>query len=444
MNYPQQLINELLDNYDRYRLIKHLSGRVYLAMDLFTGESVGFKLLRRLSNSQENIDFAYEMALHYAIGNDYVVQVKDFGLTKTGAFFYTMEYLPGVTLSKATITPDRGLLIIKQICQALGVAHQGVILSQWNMGNLPIIVPHKKLHPDHIMVLPNEQIKVLNFGFISEADPHKEEETSDSTLVTSFGGEFHYIAPEQLEKVEGDTRSDVYVLGMMLYEMLCGTNPYGIQIQNGLPWVMAHATMSPVPVTQRSGCEHFPPELDQIILKCLAKKPDQRYDNALHLLSALESVPSFTPIADDNITEPHIFDEGSRIIPEPDGTKTITLSPKCESYQPASFDREKTVANFLETQATVANPPEAEATVADPPVFEEFESGLGSSFTTGDYFNSYSTFLENKPKQNKLLLLLIAGTVGVIVGLVIFTILVLRQRQNSPPETTPPPLDRSI
>jgi serine/threonine-protein kinase len=437
MNYSQNLLEGLVDSQDRYRIERHLAGRVYLALDLFKAELVALKLLRRVACAPENSAFVFEMALHHAIGNDHVVTVKDFGLLKSGDFFYTMEYIEGKTLREemGNITPDRALSIIKQICQGLQKAHQGVMPGPWRLGDLPVIIPHGKLHPDHILLLPGDWVKLLNFGLISEEDgKNSSEKSSISTLVTSIGGELHYIAPEQLEKVEGDTRSDVYVLGMLFYEMLTGTNPYGIQTYNGLPWVMAHATMPPVPLTQRTGCHHFPAGLEHITLKCLSKDPAQRYGNALELLSDLEAVHDLTAEREDSPTQPHIFEPTSLIIPEPDGTQTIALT-----VQPSPDETSPSVP--LQEALTV--PDRSPQSIL--PTVAENVTELGDAFTIAESFNNYSTFIEPDAKQKKIPLLLIGITLAVVVNLSIFTAFVLWKRNSSPPQDRQPqPIDRSI
>jgi serine/threonine protein kinase len=427
MSYFPDLLERLVDTHDRYRIEQPLAGRVYLARDLFTGELVALKLLRRATADPENVAFVYEMALYQAIGNDHVVTIKDFGQTKTKAFFYTMEYLEGTTLTAimaTTISPDRAVGITKQICRALAKAHQGIVLPYWNLGNLPVVVPHGKLHPDHVLVMPGDWVKVLNFGFIREAEPLTPTDgTAHSTPVTSMGGELHYIAPEQLEQAAGDTRSDVYVIGLMLYEMLSGTNPYGIQVQNGLPWVMAHAATAPIPLTQRSGCAHFPPELEQITRKCLAKDARQRYQNALDLLTDLEQIPPLTA-RDEDPTQPHGFDETSQVIAEADGTKTVTLHRQTTADATTVPDRGYPTQGDEATQLTT----------------------LEDSFRMATNYHNYSTFLESGRKKKRHIPLLLLGiTTGIVVSLLAFAGYVLWQRRSPAPKPQPPePIDRSI
>ncbi len=416
MSYSPDLLERLVDTHDRYRIEQPLAGRVYLARDLFTGELVALKLLRRATADPENVAFAYEMALYQAIGNDHVVMIKDFGQTKTRAFFYTMEYLEGTTLTATmatTISPDRAVGITKQICRALAKAHQGIVLPYWNLGDLPVVVPHGKLHPDHVLVMPGDWVKVLNFGFISEVAPLTPTDgTAPSTLITSMGGELHYIAPEQLEKLEADTRSDVYVIGLMLYEMLSGTNPYGIQVQNGLPWVMAHSTTAPIPLTQRSGCANFPPELEQITRKCLAKDARQRYQNALDLLTDLEQIPPLTP-----------RDETSQVITEADGTKTVTLHRQTTADATTVPDRGYPTQGDEATQLTT----------------------LEDRFRMATNYHNYSTFLEPNRKKKRDIPLLLSITTGIVVSLLAFAGYVLWQRRSPAPKPQPPePIDRSI
>ncbi|MFN3360955.1 MAG: serine/threonine protein kinase [Pseudanabaenaceae cyanobacterium] len=420
-----QRMAELLDTDNRYQLLQPLGGRVYLALDLWRGDRVAVKLLHRCP--QDNPDFTYEMALYAAIANDYIAAIQDYGTTKTGHYFYAMEYVEGQTLAKlaATLSPDRALTLIKQVCLALQTAHRGVNLPHW--GNAIVVLPHQKLHPEHIIVTADDRVKVLNFGFIREG-----EREESQTLVTAVEGEWHYVAPEQVEKQESTPRSDVYVLGLILYEILSGTNPYNVEVQNGLPWRMAHTTTAPVPLRQRSGCHHFPPELEEVVGRCLAKSPRERYPEAGELWQALQVIGSLQRQENDQDTQ--VLDPHSLITAKPDASATVSLSPGAgagDMFTPGKDDAPTVYAPRGDNPTAWFDPQDA-ATVVD-------------SFTTPNTYSNYRTFWETTPKRQNFLPVLLTITAATVLGVSIFAGIIIWQRQRpSQPSPPPEPIDRSI
>ncbi len=280
-------------------------GDVYLATDLLLGKQVALKLLKEgfLDNDDLRHRFDREITISAALGSEHIVQVTDHGITPDGNPFFVMEYLKGESLGQMLkrqqrIPFARAMRIILQISTGLQVAHRGVRLVRRDgssSGDL-IKVIHRDLKPDNIFLTPHEiwgeWVKILDFGIAKIRSDHLTE--INKTLSGSFLGTMKYAAPEQWQAKEDlDVRADLYSLGMVFYEMLSGTDPYGLQSHaravDPTSWLMAHITTPAQSVRIQTDCESVPPEVDEIILCCLAKDPAQRFADAGELQLALKA-----------------------------------------------------------------------------------------------------------------------------------------------------------
>lgn len=275
-------------------------GDVFVAIDTKLGQQVALKILK--SNWAETDElrrrFEHEATLCAALRGDHIVPVSDYGVTSEGYPFYVMEYLKGQTLGQLMrrekrLPIDRAIKLIIQVCDGLEPAHQGVMLHQRSER---IKVVHRDLKPENIFLVNTalgELVKILDFGI---AKIHYEQ--SDSTVQTGmFIGTFHYASPEQIEvRQEIDHRSDIYSLGIILYEMLAGTDPFGLGIESQdisqMSWAIAHASRSPIPLRSQPHCETLPPALEEIVMRCLEKHPNRRFATVGELRQALCSLAS--------------------------------------------------------------------------------------------------------------------------------------------------------
>lgn len=310
MNSPLQKDNWLgrcVGDRQRYRLEEHLGaggmGDVFIARDVPIGKLVALKILK--GSLAESADlrkrFEREVTLCAALKSDHIVNISDYGVTDEGCPFYVMEYLQGQSLGQLLrqqqqLGIERSLSVAIQVCQGLRLAHQGVTL--WQNGataSKQIKVVHRDLKPDNIFLVPTalgELVKILDFGIAKICNDANE----FTNLTNVFIGTFHYAAPEQFELgTEVDERADIYSLGVILYEMLTGTDPFGFNFRrhnntiSGMSWVFAHASKPPIQLRSQPHCEHFSLQLEAVVMRCLQKSPRDRFASVDELSRAMQA-----------------------------------------------------------------------------------------------------------------------------------------------------------
>lgn len=295
----------------RYRIDRPLAvggmGEVLLATDTRLGQQVVLKLLKdTLVASQEmRKRFEREVAVCATLQSDHIVKISDCGVTPEGYPFYVMEYLRGQTLRQLLLreqrlSVERTVSIISQVCQGLQIAHQGATLQK-DGSNEHIQVIHRDLKPDNIFLVPTdlgEWVKILDFG-VAKIRSESSEQTS---LTNTFIGTFRYAAPEQIQNKQNlDARADIYSLGIILYEMFCAADPFGLSVKGNniteASWVLAHAYEPPTPLREQSGCEHLSTAIEAVVLKCLHKNPNNRFASVAELNQALQAASHPIPNA---------------------------------------------------------------------------------------------------------------------------------------------------
>jgi eukaryotic-like serine/threonine-protein kinase len=274
----------------RYEILSTLGkggmGVVYRAQDQQLDEVVALKVLRQdvMSADPTLLErFKQELKLARRITHRCVLRTHDFGETG-GTPYISMEFLEGVTLkdlilSKGALPVGVGLRIAKQICQGLEAAHrQGVI--------------HRDIKPQNMLILPETgELKIMDFGIAQPVS--LKAGASGLTTEGMVMGTPDYIPPEQAQGRSADFRSDIYALGVVLFETFTGKLPF--RGDNVMKIVLAH--IQDVPPRPRDINPKLPPELETVILRCLAKEPDQRYASAAETLKALTAVSSKEPLA---------------------------------------------------------------------------------------------------------------------------------------------------
>ncbi|NJO40637.1 MAG: protein kinase [Cyanobacteria bacterium CRU_2_1] len=288
----------------RYRLERRLgiggTADVFLAMDTLLGQPVALKLLHeKLAAGQMRKRFEREVTLCAALRSSHIVQVSDHGVTPEGYPFFIMEYLRGTTLGQRLrqekrLSIQQTVSIVSQVCAGLHLAHQGITL--WHSGGTSsehIKVVHRDLKPDNIFLVPTtlgEMVKILDFGIAKICS----EQIGQTNVTSMFLGTYRYAAPEQFEVgTDLDERADIYSLGIILYEMLSGTDPFGFgeavyQLSGGT-WAIAHSSKPVQPLRHQIGCAHFSPELEAVVMRCLQKSPSDRFSSVTELDGALKS-----------------------------------------------------------------------------------------------------------------------------------------------------------
>jgi serine/threonine protein kinase len=289
----------------RYRLDKRLGkggmGEVFLAMDTRVGQQVALKLLKDtlVASPEMRKRFEREVAVCAALQSDHIVKIMDCGVSPEGYPFYVMEYLRGQTLrqlmlSEKRLSVERTVNIITQVCQGLQLAHKGVILHRdGGKSTEHIKVIHRDLKPDNIFLLPTdlgEWIKILDFGVVKI----RSESYEQTNITSTFIGTFRYAAPEQIKGDNNlDARADIYSLGIILYEMLSGADPFGFSTKghqiSEASWVLAHTHELPRALRSQPGCERLSQQLEAVVMKCLQKRADDRFASVEELNQAMHA-----------------------------------------------------------------------------------------------------------------------------------------------------------
>jgi serine/threonine-protein kinase len=276
---------------NRYQLAELVGegamGQVYRAKDnLLGGVTVAIKFLSQtLLNSSLRDRFEREATICAILGEKsiHIVRVRDYGVDDRNVPFYVMEFLAGDSLSEIIkykpLHLPRFFSFTRQICLGLEAAHQGISFN----GELCQII-HRDIKPSNILVIQDptlgELVKVLDFGIAKLIQ-------ANASQTQSFMGTLAYCSPEQMEGKELDYRSDIYSLGVMMYEMLTGDMPLLPQNSSFGGWYKAHREFPPNPF---SSSLRLPYELEQLVLKCLAKSPKDRPQNASEILQTLEII----------------------------------------------------------------------------------------------------------------------------------------------------------
>ncbi|AFY91327.1 serine/threonine protein kinase [Chamaesiphon minutus] len=311
-----------LGDNQRYRLDRRLGGGgmgdVFLATDTRVGQQVALKLLKdNLVESPEMIQrFEHEIAICAALHNDHIVKIMDSGVTPEGYPFYVMEYLRGITLgellrAEPRLSLDRTAKIVSQVCNGLLQAHQGVNLPE---GEHIEAVIHRDLKPDNIFLQPTdlgEWVKIVDFGIAKI----RYKDRQNQTLTHTFLGTLRYASPEQMMgDRELDARSDIYSLGVILYEMLSGADPFGFNIQSRpmseASWIIAHTSEQPIALRSQPGCDRLPASLEAVTRRCLEKNPDLRFASVAEFNLALQAT----------LNTPTIEEEQTIVRPRPEAT----------------------------------------------------------------------------------------------------------------------------
>jgi eukaryotic-like serine/threonine-protein kinase len=268
------LIDTLFDG--RYRIQRKLGAGgmadVYLAEDQELGRRVAIKILNgRHANDDQFIErFRREAKNAAALNHPNIVSIYDRGEAEE-TYYIAMEFLDGRTLKELIVSRGAAPVNVaieyaRQILSALRFAHRHGIV-------------HRDIKPHNVMVDGEGRVKVTDFG-IARAG------TSQMTEAGSIVGTAQYLSPEQARGGEVDPRSDLYSLGIVLYELLTGKTPF--DGETPVEIAMKHLSTAPKPPSKlRPG---IPPELDMVVMRALAKNPDDRYQSADEMEGDLDRV----------------------------------------------------------------------------------------------------------------------------------------------------------
>lgn len=290
-------------------------GAVYRATHLELDRAVALKVvLPDFVSSGENLErFRREARASARLNHPNVITIYDFGVLPNGRAYLAMELLSGRSLRDeieraGMLSPRRTLEILKPICEAVQAAHNAGVI-------------HRDLKPDNIVMEKTEAgielVKVVDFGIA------KLRETPGIKAMTLTGpglvmGTPHYMSPEQCKGEELDTRSDVYSLGVMLYEMISGHVPFDAPTPSAV--IIQHAIDPPRRISQLR--RDVTPEVEDVIMRSLAKNRIQRQQSVIDLYTDLEKAINYSKEKVSSPVQP------SPTPPPAPAPKSVSLTPK--------------------------------------------------------------------------------------------------------------------
>jgi eukaryotic-like serine/threonine-protein kinase len=285
---PDPLIGRLIN--DRFKITALIArggmGKVYRAEQAPLGRVCAIKVLNPNYAGEHDPEFHKRFFLEASIASKLThpntVTIFDYGRTDDDIYYMAMEYLEGHTLHRAireagSFPEERCAHIARQICRALREAHSlGVI--------------HRDLKPANIFLVEHgdetDFVKVLDFGLVKDVSEGKPAE--ELTQTGLFMGSPKYMAPEQIRGDKVDARTDIYSLGIIMYEMLTGKVPF--DRPNSVNILMAHVNEEPPPVRVMNPNINPSPQFEETVMRCMAKDPDTRFRSMDEVLAALKRV----------------------------------------------------------------------------------------------------------------------------------------------------------
>ncbi len=284
---PDPLLGSLING--KFRVVGVVAaggmGKIYRAEQLPLGRPVAIKVLHaKYTRSEQDPAFQKRFFLEASIlsklQHPNIVTVFDYGRIEEAAdeaYFMAMEYLPGETLHRrlkahGPLSSAESLGLVRQIARGLREAHRhGVV--------------HRDLKPSNIMLVPEddgaENLKILDFGLVKVLADDSEELTKEG----SFLGSPRYMSPEQIAHGRVDLRTDIYSLGVILYQCLTGRTPF--EAENSVHILMAHLQQPVPPLWEKNPDVHVAPPVESLVMRCLAKSPEGRPASMDELLQNL-------------------------------------------------------------------------------------------------------------------------------------------------------------
>jgi len=266
----------------RYQIIEVLGkggmGKVYRALDKKLNEEVALKLVKpEIASDKKTLErFSNELKIARKIAHKNVGRMYEL-MEEKGTHFITMEYVPGQDLKglikqSGQLAAGTAVNIAKQVCEGLAEAHElGVV--------------HRDLKPQNIMIDKEGNSRIMDFGIARSLKAKGI--TAEGVII----GTPEYMSPEQVDAKETDQRSDIYSLGVILYEMVTGRVPF----EGDTPLSVAVKQKTETPEDPRKLNSQIPEDLSRVILRCLEKDKGKRYQNAGELHSELDKIEKGIP-----------------------------------------------------------------------------------------------------------------------------------------------------
>ena len=354
---------------DRYEIVKSIGeggmANVYLANDLILDRKVAIKVLRGdLSNDDKFIRRFQREALSVSnLSHPNIVEVYDVG-EEDGQHYIVMEYIDGMTLKqllkkRGSLTVPEVVDIMTQLTDGLAHAHAAYII-------------HRDIKPQNIMIMDNGLIKITDFGIAMALN------ATQLTQTNSVMGSVHYLPPEQASGKGATIKSDIYSLGILMYELLTGTIPF--KGDNAVEIALKHLK-EPMPSLRKQN-PTIPQSVENIVMKAAAKNPRNRYDSVMEMHEDLV-----------------------KCLDNPDVEKYYFEYPEIENN-----DEAKKLNPIKKIKKPIVNKEEIPS--------EEISTEIKSDFLDED------TIPPTEKKKNKVVIILSCVFLSlIIIGVIVFTIL---------------------
>lgn len=257
-------------------------GEVHLAEHLLLKRPCAIKFINpdAATNSVALTRFEREVRSTAKLSHWNTVEIYDYGHTTDGRFYYVMELLPGLNLAEllgrhGRQPAARVIHILRQICAALSEAHASGLI-------------HRDIKPANVFLTKRgniwDVVKLLDFGLVKQAGKEAEESSIEVSMAGEVKGSPLFMSPEQVNAAdEIDGRSDIYSMGVSAYQLLAGAAPF--TGRKKMEIMIAHARDTPRPLTDVE--PSVPTDLESVIMKCLAKEPEDRFPDVESLDTAL-------------------------------------------------------------------------------------------------------------------------------------------------------------
>ena len=313
---------------DRYQIVKSIGeggmANVYLAYDTILERHVAVKVLRGDLATDEKFvrRFQREALSASSLSHPNIVEVYDVG-EDNGIYYIVMEYIEGKHLKqlikkRGKLTTEEVIDIMLQITDGIACAHDSYII-------------HRDIKPQNIMILDNGIVKITDFGIAMALN------STQLTQTNSVMGSVHYLPPEQASGKGCTIQSDIYSMGILMYELLTGTLPY--KGDNAVEIALKHLK-EPLP-SIREELPDLPQSVENIILKATAKNPKNRYADARSMHEDLK-----TCLDENRKNEPKVIYK----FPEFDEAETIKKEKAIEKTMDFSDLSEKTKEKEIEVK----------------------------------------------------------------------------------------------
>ncbi|ANY69798.1 serine/threonine protein kinase [Paenibacillus sp. BIHB 4019] len=314
----------------RYEILTRIGGGgmalVYKAHDVLLNRNVAVKVLRQQFVHDEEFirRFRREAQSAAALSHPNVVSIYDVG-QEEDTHYIVMEYIEGSNLNeiiveRAPLQADESVRIAIQICDALGHAHQNHII-------------HRDIKPHNILIGKNGRVKVTDFGIARAVT------SSTITQTGSVLGSVHYFSPEHAKGVSTGEKSDLYSLGIVLYQMLTGNLPF----LGESPISVALKHLQDTFEEPRVVNPHIPQSVENVILRAMRKNPGERYHSAQEMLNDLETCLAPNRRNEEKVSFAHVNDlDETRVMPAIRGSDIRPIRQSESSYDKAEVSSGKT------------------------------------------------------------------------------------------------------